>query len=126
MLPVVNWMKSPVLSPLNRIHWPLLAFVSICVAAATAPFVVKLRFSASKQRSPDGLVTFNVAFALCDSEPLAPVTVNVSAPAGVDADVVSVSVDEPAPVTDAGLKLAVTPLARLLALRFTVLLNPFW
>src|ERR1043166_5362524 len=47
--------------------------------------------------------------------PLAPVIVSVKLPVGVEPAVVTVNVDEPAPVIDAGLKLAAAPAGNPLA-----------
>jgi hypothetical protein len=45
---------------------------------------------------------------------------------GVDVDVVTVMVEFPEPITEAGLKLALAPDGRPDALNVTVLLKPFW
>src|SRR5436309_1873236 len=57
--------------------------------------------------------------------PLVPVTVSVKLLAGVEFVVERVSIDDPDPLTEDGLKLAVTPLGRPLALNDIALLNPF-
>src|SRR5262249_41675948 len=57
--------------------------------------------------------------------PVAPVTVNLYAPGGVVAEVDTVSVVDPEPVTEAGLKLAVTPDGSPLTLKLTASANPF-
>jgi hypothetical protein len=49
----------------------------------------------------------------------------VDVPAGVDPVVETVNVDEPEPLTDAGLKLAAAPLGEPLALSDTAPLKPF-
>lgn len=56
--------------------------------------------------------------------PLVPVIVNGKLPVGVVLAVVTVKVEEPEVVTDAGLKLAVAPVGSPLTLRFTVPVNP--
>ena len=56
--------------------------------------------------------------------PLAPVIVNGYVPVGVVALVVTVMVDEPEVVTDAGLKLALAPAGNPLALKLTVPVKP--
>ena len=53
-------------------------------------------------------------------EPLVPVMVIVDVPVGVVLAVVIVKVEEPEPVTDAGLKLAVAPVGSPLAEKLTV------
>ena len=63
--------------------------------------------------------------AECDKLPLVPVIVMVLEPFGVEPEVVTVSVEEPDPLIDVGLKLAVAPAGRPPALRPTVPLNPF-
>src|SRR5690349_15641244 len=57
--------------------------------------------------------------------PLVPVTVSVTAPAGVAAEVETVRVDEPEPAMDAGLNLPVAPLGKPVTLSDTVPVNPF-
>ena len=54
---------------------------------------------------------------LCDRLPLVPVTVSVEVPDGVEALVATVMVEEPGAVVEAGLKLAVAPEGRPLALK---------
>jgi hypothetical protein len=46
-------------------------------------------------------------------------------PAGADAVVARLNVEVPAPLTEAGLKLAVVPAGRTLALKATVPVKPF-
>ena len=62
--------------------------------------------------------------AVCDRVPLAPVIVNGYVPVGVVALVVTVMVDEPEVVTDAGLKLALAAAGNPLALNVTVPVKP--
>ena len=58
--------------------------------------------------------------------PPAPLIVSVKVPFGVVVAVVMVTVDDPEPpVTVAGLKLAVAPVGKPLALRLTFAVNPF-
>lgn len=57
--------------------------------------------------------------------PLVAVIVRVKLPAGVEVVVEIFKVDDPDPVTEDGLKLAVAPLGKPLTLNETVLLNPF-
>jgi hypothetical protein len=56
--------------------------------------------------------------------PLLPVRVNVTLPAGVEVPVTTVIVAEPEPVRDAGLKLALAPVGKPVALSDTVPANP--
>lgn len=72
-----------------------------------------------------GGLTIRDTLAVCVRLPLVPVMVIVLEPLGVEPEVVTVSVEEPDPVMDAGLKLAVAPAGRPLALRVTAALNPF-
>ena len=72
-----------------------------------------------------GGLTVKVTFAVCDKLPLVPVIVSVDAPSGVELAVATLSVDEPEPLIEAGLKLAVAPEGKPLALKATVPLNPF-
>ena len=53
-----------------------------------------------------------------------PVIVTVNVPAGVLELVVTDMVDEPEPVTDVGLKLALAPLGNPLVVKLTALLKP--
>src|SRR5580765_3185942 len=71
-------------------------------------------------------VTDNVTVVERVRLPLVPVIVSVESAAGVELDVVTVSVDEPTELIEAGLKLAVAPAGNPLMLRFTVPLKPFW
>jgi hypothetical protein len=57
--------------------------------------------------------------------PLAPAIWRVEVPPGVDAEVVTVSVELPAPVIDVGLKLAVAPAGNPVRLSATLPLKPF-
>jgi hypothetical protein len=72
-----------------------------------------------------GGVTVNVTFEECDKLPLVPVMVSVELPVGVELAVVTVSVEEPEPLMEAGLKLAAAPDGRPAALSATVPVNPF-
>ena len=56
---------------------------------------------------------------------LVPVTVTVEVPAGVPAEVLSVSVVDPEPVMVGGLKVAVTPDGKPDAPKLTTPVNPF-
>jgi hypothetical protein len=56
-----------------------------------------------------GAFTVNVNIVVYDREPAAPVTVIVEDPVGVDADVVTVSVEEQVGLHDAGEKKAAAP-----------------
>jgi hypothetical protein len=65
-----------------------------------------------------------VTVALLVRLPLTPVRVKVKVPAGVDAAVVTVSVDEPLPVIEVGLNAAVAPVGKPLALKLTTPVKP--
>jgi len=67
-----------------------------------------------------GLFTVRLTVAECERLPLAPVTVRLYVPAGVEDDVVMLSVDEPEPVTDAGLNVPVAPVGSPLTPKVTV------
>ena len=56
----------------------------------------------------------------CESVPLAPAMVTVYVPAGVELEVVMLKVDEPEPVIEAGLNVALAPAGSPLTLRPTV------
>jgi hypothetical protein len=70
----------------------------------------------------EGPLTVRVRVAVWVSEPLVPVTVTVAAPVAAVAEAVKVRVL--VPVVDVGLKLAVTPLGKPLALRVTLPVKP--
>lgn len=69
-------------------------------------------------------VTVRVSVVLSTVEPLVPVTVMVAGPTAAVADAVNVSELPAAPVTEAGLKLAVTPTGRPLTVKATGLSKP--
>jgi hypothetical protein len=70
-------------------------------------------------------VTVKVTMAVCVSAPLVPVMVSVELPDAVLAVVVTVSVELPVPLTDAGLNTAVAPGGSPLTLRFMLPAKPF-
>ena len=65
-----------------------------------------------KSKAGGGAFTVNVNVVVWDKEPAAPVTVIVDAPVGVDAEVVTVTVEEQVGLHDAGEKAAVAPAGR--------------
>lgn len=69
-------------------------------------------------------VTIRLRVALSVVEPLVPVTVTVAVPTVAVAEAVNVSVLPADPVTEVGLKAAVTPAGRPLALKVTVPVKP--
>ena len=71
-----------------------------------------------------GAVTLRLTVVLWTNDPLVPVMVNVLVPTGVEAEVVTVRVAEPAGLTDAGVSVAVAPAGRPLTVKSTGLLNP--
>ena len=80
---------------------------------------------AEMEKSPTtGAFTTSVTKVVWLTVPLVPVIVNGKLPVGVVLAVVTVKVEEPDVVTDAGLKLAVAPVGSPLTLRFTVPVNP--
>jgi hypothetical protein len=74
---------------------------------------------------PLPVVTVSVTVALCVSDPLLPVIVNVALPAGVLDVVFTVSVELFPGVIDVGLNVPVAPVGKPLTFRLTALLNPF-
>src|ERR1043166_9645952 len=66
------------------------------------------------------LVTLSVAIVVRVWPPLVPPIVSGYTPAGVEADVVTLSVEEPAPVTDGGLKFPPAPVGNPLTLSATL------
>jgi hypothetical protein len=79
---------------------------------------------ADRVKSGGGTVTVNVMLAECVRLPLAPVTVSVKLPAGVEFVVLTVRVADPGAVTETGLKLAVAPEGSPLALNATLPVKP--
>src|SRR5579859_1927733 len=69
-------------------------------------------------------VTTNATLAECVRLPLVPVMVSVYVPAGVELLVETLSVDVPAPLIEAGLKLAVAPEGKPLTPNNTLPLKP--
>lgn len=51
-------------------------------------------------------------FTECDTLPITPVTVKLYEPAGVECDVEILSVEDPEPLIELGVKVAVAPLGR--------------
>src|ERR1700722_357351 len=70
-------------------------------------------------------LTTSVTVVLCCNAPEVPVSVTVYVPAGVDPVVSKPTTDVPAPLTVEGLKLAVVPAGRPLALKAPLPLKPF-
>lgn len=68
--------------------------------------------------------TTSVTVVECARLPLVPVMVNVKVPDGVEVVVVTDMVDEPEPVTDVGLKLALAPAGNPPTLKLTLPPNP--
>jgi hypothetical protein len=71
------------------------------------------------------VVTTRETAAVCLRDPLVPVIVRVNVPVGVVLAVVTVIVEEPEPVTEVGLKVALAPDGSPLALKVTAPANPF-
>ena len=69
--------------------------------------------------------TTSVTLVLWLRLPLVPVMVKGYVPAGVEQPVEIVSVEDPDPLIEAGLKLDVAPLGKPLTPRLTVPVNPF-
>src|SRR5215471_546037 len=73
---------------------------------------------------PPPALTTKLTVAVCDKLPLAPLIVRVEVAAGVVLAVVTFKVEDPEPLTEAGMKLAAAPAGNPLMVRFTALLNP--
>ena len=69
-------------------------------------------------------MTTNVTFAECERVPLTPVIVNGYVPATVEVLVVILSVEEPEPLNELGLNVAVTPAGAPLTVSATLALKP--
>lgn len=97
---------------------------TVIVLAPVPPCATEtLAGAADKAKLGVLLVTVRTSVAVCVSVPLTPVTVMVAAPTVAVADAVKVNVLA-AVVVDAGLKLAVTPGGKPLAVRATLPANP--
>ena len=72
-----------------------------------------------------GFCTVRLAAAVWLKLPLVPVMISVELPAGVELVVETVRVEDPEPLTDVGLKLAVAPAGKPLAAKVTLPLKPF-
>jgi hypothetical protein len=106
---------KPLIAPTVAMYVVLLPAVTVCDAGVA---------ESEKSATAMGL-TVRVTVAECVTMPLVPVMVNVAFPAGVALLVVTVSVDEPEPLTVAGLKLAVAPEGNPVALKDTLPVKPF-
>jgi hypothetical protein len=78
-----------------------------------------------EKSAPPVEVTTRLTVVVCTVVPLVPVIVMVNVPVGVVLAVVTVIVEEPEPVTEVGLKVALAPDGRPLALKVTAPANPF-
>jgi hypothetical protein len=110
---------NPVALRLTASLKPLSAPV-VTVQTAAAPGATVCEAGAAVIEKSGEDATTSVVVAPWLRAPLVPVIVSVEVPAGVAPVVLTVSVDVPAPVTDAGLNEAVAPAGRPLAARFTV------
>src|SRR5215467_10403005 len=120
----------------NREPWPLALRLTVPVNPLTEPMLmlevpvfplltVMLVGESEIVKSGCGAgFTIRLTVVECTRLPLVPVMVTVYVPAGVVVLVVTDMVDEPEPVTDVGLKLALAPAGNPLALRFTTPENP--
>src|SRR6185369_7188847 len=95
---------------------PLPLTVKVPPLKVALPAIPTAPMSAWDQPAGNVLVTApfttNLTVVECDRLPFVPVTVNVLVPAGVEPVVLTVRVDEPEPVTEAGLKPPVAPVGR--------------
>ena len=118
---------APVGKPLTlHVTVPLKPLVAVAVAVQVALLPAVTVWDdgvAETEKSGAGLTT-KVTVVLCTKLPLVPVIVSVFVPAGVVVEVVTVNVEEPEPVTVAGLKLPLAPVGKPLTLHVTVPLNP--
>jgi hypothetical protein len=78
-----------------------------------------------EKSAPAEEVTTRLTVVVCTVVPLVPVIVRVNVPVGVVLAVVTVIVEEPEPVTERGLKVALAPDGSPLVLKVTVPANPF-
>ena len=106
---------NPFCAVTDTVYVVLLPAVTVWVAGAAA----------SEKFACAAAFTVKLTVALWLKLPLVPVMVSVEVAAGVELPVAIVSVDDPEPLTDAGLKLAVVPLGNPLAASVTAPVNPF-
>src|SRR4051812_16996717 len=108
MLGVVNSMYwlGPVAARCTQV--PPLELASDC-SDAVPPLTVEARLSASNESGPVVVATFNPTLVLCVRLPLVPRTDSVLLPVGVEAAVVTVSVDGERTATGFGLNAALAP-----------------
>ena len=78
----------------------------------------------SEKSGVAGALTVSDTVVVCVRAPLLPLIVNVYVPAGVVVLVATVMEEEPEPITDGGLKLAVAPAGNPLALNVTIPVKP--
>lgn len=76
------------------------------------------------EKSGGAAFTVRVAIALRLSVPLVPLIVRRKLPTGVAAEVTSVNVEDPAPVTEGGLKVIVVPAGAPATVKTTLLEKP--
>jgi hypothetical protein len=99
--------------------------VTVPVEDCTPP-VTLVGFSVSEETiGRGGGVTVRAIVVVCLKVPDVPVIVRVNVPVGVVLAVVTVIVEEPEPVTEVGLKVALAPDGSPLALKVTAPANPF-
>jgi hypothetical protein len=99
---------------------------TLTVYVAVPPGFTENELGEAESVKSEDPMTFSVTVAVCVSEPLVPVIVSVGLPIGVLLVVVTVSVEDPAPVTDVGENDAVAPVGSpLVTLKLTAPPNPF-
>jgi len=96
--------------------------VTVNVLVPVAPWVTVALVADREKSGVCATVTFRLTVVVWVSDPLVPVTVTVAAPVVAVLEAVKVTVL--VPVVDAGLKLAVTPEGKPLALNATLPVNP--
>jgi hypothetical protein len=88
--------------------------VAVMVLVTEEPWLTETfpELEREKSKVGGGAFTVNVKVVVWDREPATPVTVIVDVPVGVDAEVVSVTVDEQVGLHEAGENAAVAPVGR--------------
>ena len=122
LLPVGSPVTVRATEPVNP---PVAAIVVVKLAAFPAETVCEAGETLIVKFPVPAALTTRFTVTEWERLPLVPVTVTLYVPTAVLAAVVSVSVEDPAPVTDVGLKLPVTPVGNPLTLKVTALLKPF-
>jgi hypothetical protein len=130
---MAGWGLNAAVTPLGKpeaenVTWPLKPFngVMVMVLLPLVPCVMVTLFGEEDRLKFGEAAAFTVSATpvAWTVLPLVPVIVMLKVPVGVVLPIVTVMVEEPEPVTEVGLKLALAPAGSPLVLNVTVPLNP--